>query len=1174
MKWKKMMSVLIAAVFVISGVAVLANSTSAQEEAQYIQDITLEVRTTQETGLGDTAVGDLDVFIQSVPGELYDGISDDWKANLAVWTSTGSYNNFIFNPAFDKDTTDDYPDEEVSHFGGLPVIEVDGEWQFNPMADREIRFANNFMIDRTEYLEDLYDNWGSERYIALGQEAPGYGEYFQDMVEDLEIDEDGDWDRAYNMIQDRMEYWEAHDGIADVTGDEVTNEGTRDNPEWHFAGEQIELISCNRIEDERLSIGHDWSNKMEDMGFTVTREDGESASLWGLALGSDASDMLFHMYTGGWLASTANIYQEAAMNQMYLGWYGWTIGLGGADFWQIGDVQDPEIVQKGKDLMNGRAEDEEQYWDYMVDVCEYGTKEAVRVFLLSTQDVFAYDESRVAEAATDVVTGWAGIYSPRTLKVRDENGEFKAAQYSTTGSLYMDNWNEIDGSGDTYSMQQQDMARDYTMYNHPSDGMPIGIRTEYDYDRDYEWVEEGNDTVLDKNMPVPSDAWDYDTENEEWVQVGDGLEAATSVTFDFYENNDGDLGTYHDENPMEYKDILAWYAFSKELSIEDEDGKYYYSPYGDVNSDFFETVHGIELNEEDGEVTSYTVYGDYTFPAESKVANYYSQTAIHPWQVWEAARIMYAQDDSESDLWSGTPGEGETWSWQQAADNWVHFIGTDQGETFEEVMQNMIDNDWQPAYLETMPDPLGTTDVATEVQRSIDFWDAHNHFFISQGPFKITVIDEANMVMEMERWGEDDGYPLAIDHWEDKLAVQNIELRQVNMPSRVDAGEEFEVEAFAQIREEYPTKSTYDADHGEVTVKVDADGETREATVDEPVEDGRFLVDVPADFTEGLDGSQTIVIEARIPAAVSPAIVEKSLLVLPGETDYTVEDFDVAPTQGDAPLDITVSATISSGLGESQDVSIKVNGDTWDTVTLDAGETVSYQEDFPLEESGEYEVAIGEQKATVQVTEPEETPLEVTDMTVDPDSGVAPLDVSITAEVYNPRNESADFDVTAAGEVINTLTVDADETVSVDETYTFDDPSDYHVYVAHRRTSVRVEPEEEPEADIVVTNFEVEDDGLEVTITADLENQGDAEGDITLYADGEEVKSWRLGAGETAEVDETYEFDEEGTYTIELGDSSEEVEVEEDETPGFTLAVLAISAVAAVLLYHKKKNYE
>ncbi len=91
------------------------------------------------------------------------------------------------------------------------------------------------------------------------------------------------------------------------------------------------------------------------------------------------------------------------------------------------------------------------------------------------------------------------------------------------------------------------------------------------------------------------------------------------------------------------------------------------------------------------------------------------------------------------------------------------------------------------------------------------------------------------------------------------------------------------------------------------------------------------------------------------------------------------------------------------------------------------------------------------------------------------------------------------------------------------------------------------EENDEELAEFEVTNFNVDEDGLEVTITADIENVGDGEGDISLYADGEEISSWSLGPGDTEPVDEKHTFDEDGTYDIELGDQSETVTVEEED---------------------------
>ncbi len=1167
---KKIISILTATFLVMAGVAVVANSVTADDPV-YIETITLEVRTTQETGLGDTAVGDLDVFIQSVPGELYDGISDEWKANLGTWMSSGSYNNLFLNPAFDKETQDDYPETELTMIGGgLPVIEVDGEWQFNPLADRHIRFANNFMVDRTQYLEDLYDGYGTERYMAMGQEGPGYEEYYRPIVEMLEVDQDGDFDRAFNMIQDRMNYWANHDGIADWTGETLENTGTETDPVWEFGGEQIELISANRIEDERLSIGHDWSDKMEDMGFAVDRVDGEGATLFGMTLFANPASMTFHMYTGGWIASAANGFQEAAMNQMYLGWYGWTAGMGSPDHWQVRAVQSDDIEQIGRDLMGGRAPTMERYWEWMQAITEYGIQESVRVFLVSTHDFFVYDSSRVAEAATDIVTGWAGIWSPRTLKIRDPDGAFKAAQYSSVGALYMDNWNRIDGSGDTYSMQQQDMARDFSFYNHPSRGMPIGVRSEFEYEEDYYW--DGDDLI--REMDVPEGAWDYDPFEREWVQVGDDIKSANSVTYDFYETGDGDLGKFHDGNPMTYRDLMYWYAFSKSLTYEVEDDRYHYGPWGDVAIETFANIKGIEFHEEGGEVTSYTVYGDYAFPDEGTVASFYSTTVFKPWQVYEAARILIDQHEDESDLWEGVDGAGEVWSWSEA-ENWIHFISRAQGESFVQVMENIIDNDWIPEYLETMPEVLGDVDVATEVQRSIDFFDNHEHLFISQGPFRIIEIDEPNMVMEMERWSYDDNnYPLPEDHWEDRLVVRRFEIRRVTMPSRVDAGQEFEIEARARIREDYPERRTYDADEGEVTARIPGTDRVAEGVL---VEDGLFRIDVDSDFTEGLTGTQLIRIEGTIEGAVAPAVQEVSLLVIGvAEADIQVSDFDVDPVEGPAPLEVSVSAMLENVGDETGDISVMIDGDVHDTVTLEAGETRSYTEIFTLEEEGEYVIALGDRSTTVTVTEPIED-LEVSNFVVSPDEGEAPLDVEITADVFNPTGDEITFDVKAAGTVIADYTVGADETVSVDETHTFDEPGDYIVQVHRTRRVVRVAEEEVEPANIVVSNFEVDpDEGeapLEVEITADLENQGGEEGTIDLIIDGDVYETYTLGPGDTLSISEEYEFEDHGDYDIELGGHVRTVEVEK-ETPGFTLAILAIAAVVAVVVYHSKKSDE
>ena len=93
--------------------------------------------------------------------------------------------------------------------------------------------------------------------------------------------------------------------------------------------------------------------------------------------------------------------------------------------------------------------------------------------------------------------------------------------------------------------------------------------------------------------------------------------------------------------------------------------------------------------------------------------------------------------------------------------------------------------------------------------------------------------------------------------------------------------------------------------------------------------------------------------------------------------------------------------------------------------------------------------------------------------------------------------------------------------------------------------SVDIEP------DIIVSNFTVyPSDGfrpLAVYMTAELENIGSMDGEISLYIGDMEYKTWTVAKGETVFVDEHYVFDEHGTYVIEFGGLTKTVVVYEPE---------------------------
>ncbi|GEM_PF-6103101 len=134
--------------------------------------------------------------------------------------------------------------------------------------------------------------------------------------------------------------------------------------------------------------------------------------------------------------------------------------------------------------------------------------------------------------------------------------------------------------------------------------------------------------------------------------------------------------------------------------------------------------------------------------------------------------------------------------------------------------------------------------------------------------------------------------------------------------------------------------------------------------------------------------------------------------------------------------------------------------------------------------------------------------------------------------------------------------------VGMDTEHTFTDLEDgeytvevWAVDAAGNTASDSVEFEvrtDEDIPDILVTGFDVDptegEAPLEVIITADLENIGNAEGDINLIIDGEEMMSLTLGPGEDETIEYTHEIEEPGEYEIALGDESIDVTVEKEYT--------------------------
>ncbi|MFP4608318.1 MAG: InlB B-repeat-containing protein, partial [Candidatus Aenigmatarchaeota archaeon] len=1069
-----------------------------------------------------------------------------------------------------------------------------GRWTVNPFAHNDIRFALQYM-NRESMIEDLQDGFADPRYGFMATSLEVWQERFVEPIEDnYGLSSEGDRNLMETIVEEAMEEMKDEVAFGEVSGS--IGDGWYYNPpdgEEH----QIEVKIIARVEDWRLELGRHMESVLDDLGFDAWVEPVDSATAIPMAFyGSPEpyDNLDYHIYTGGWISTTAVYYQEASCAQMYAPWYGFTQTYGSEDHWQYDDegydqqigpsdrvrdewIEDPhagktvaDMDQQMMDLFTGKLETEDEYWDMKIGSTQMGLEESVRIFQVTQQAFYPYNPDTMHSSVPESINGYDTYFGPRTM--RTDDGHLDSAVLTGEDRPFMDNWNLYGGSSDVYGEYPRRMAREYGAWMNPQNGMPMEVNNYWTegretdpYDRngsvetDYEY-QEGE---LIENIDIPETAVDYvpsvDGENvtREWYNrdelIDAGLieddKAAVKATIDVHEDH-----VWHDGSDFSLQDLMASYARSKELG--DPTGDPYLEAHSQLNAPWWDSIHAIEWNAEEG---TYTVYGDYTFPLEDKVGNYYS---IFP----EVNPLTYEGWDhlhGETDIYDAA-GIDESYDYEPGADNWIHQISAAQNEDLVAILETIIGEEYLPPYLDeanNAPIPADFSEVETELNSLIDFINEYDHSYVGCGPFYIEEYTTDNE-LELQRW-DDYGYPFEGEeaggqtfeygYWAEQFDISEVRLDSINAPDVVNLGEEFDADGSGHLANLYPEPEelalTEDnmEDYrftlrtelgGEIVVEVganDVDLDPQDTFTD-------FMASIP---TEDLDrgGHYTLQLEARGIEDPTYTTMSTTVVIADPDVGLVANDWTI-PEEVDVDSDGNIWAEVENTGDEDDTAQITlIDQETgaeemiYDE-EIPAGETVEIDYDHTFDTPGVYTVELrdGEDRyveefGQITVLGPD---IEAVNLDVDPIFGEAPLNVTIGLSAENYGTAEGDIELLVDDEVIETYTVSADEAIFETAEYTFEDVGSYEVKFGELTTPVEVVETAilRPVELTVPEEVTVGDNG---TISATVDSQVE-ETTAHLYVDGEEVHVEDITSTGEVTFEYDYTFDEAGEIEVEVHD--------------------------------------
>ncbi|MBI2184374.1 MAG: hypothetical protein HYU39_05380 [Thaumarchaeota archaeon] len=586
--------------------------------------------------------------------------------------------------------------------------------QLNPFSIKEVRRALQNLINREFIANEIY---GGLAVSMVGHVSRYDYDYLtvRDTVQKFNAQYDPE--QARRTISDAMQK-----AGANLSGGK-----------WIFQGQPIRLKFVIRIEDERREIGDLISAELEKAGFTVDPLYQQFGPAIQKVYVTDPKLFEWHLYTEGWGKGSAEKYDYANINQMYAPWLGNMPGWLETGYWQYENVEADRI---GKKIFTGGFKDANERDQLYKQLTSIGMDESVRLWVATVLSSFPV-KSGVQGMTTDLATGPKSIWTLREAFIPGKTE-------LTVGNLWVWTertiWNPVGGFGDIYSVDIWKNLYDPPTFRHPFTGVPIPFRATYSV------VTSGPNG----KMPVPSDAFLWDSASKSWSSVSAGTQATSKVVFNYgkYLNS-----KWHNGQPITMADILYNIYQSFDMVYNPDKAKIEFAT-ATVAKPYRDTFRGFRIVND----TSIEVYVDYWHFERDYIADYAQPVGLSmPWPILAAmdTLVFEKRQAAYSDTAAAKFGVP-----------WISLVEENHARLVRDTLNDFTSKRFFPENVFTLAGNryARVDDAVNGYRAAVDWFSKTKTMIVSNGPFALSRFDPASQSAEIQAF-RDPSYPFKPGQW-------------------------------------------------------------------------------------------------------------------------------------------------------------------------------------------------------------------------------------------------------------------------------------------------------------------------------------------------------------------------------------------------------------------------